>query len=127
MIPTWIERKASDELVTEIMRQMKLHHTGIDNAGKKHELVHEFFGVAQKDKAFNDAERLFRRCVELANTEHGGLIVSDTVNGYWWAASLEDGMSSAEKNMARAATIMNNARAVLDNIKAEYGGQIRMM
>ena len=85
------------------------------------------FNISVKGTEYDNKERLLRRCIELANTQHHALIVSDTEHGYWWAASLNDGLEPAEKNMDRAKTIMHNAKAVLDNIKSEYGGQMGLL
>lgn len=84
----------------------------------------ELFGIYKGAPEYDTLERLFRRCIELGNQDQGGLVVSDASVGYWWAASLSDGLEPAEKNMARAETIRHNAKTLLDNIKKTYGGQM---
>lgn len=126
-IPTWIERKANNpELIVEILRVMKARHSGKSRAATKDALMMELFGIYKGAVDYESLERLFRRCIELGNQDHEGLVVSDASVGYWWAESLSDGLEPAEKNMARAMTILKNAKTVLENIKKTYGGQMGM-
>lgn len=46
----------------------------------------------------------------------GGMVCSSTRCGYWWAASLDDGLPAAESLEARALTQLENAR------RPEYQG-----
>lgn len=125
MIPAWIEKTAKDEdFIREVMRVMRKNHLGIGKAAKKEELMRELFGVAKHSAKYESTERVLRMAIEVANQDFGALIVSDTVHGYWWAASLEDGIEPAEKNMSRARTILDNAKKLVDNLKSEYGGQM---
>lgn len=128
MIPNWIERRANNpELIAEVMRVLKTRHQGRKQAATKGTLIFELFGIGRGDAEYETTERMFRRCVELADAEHGGLIVSDAVAGYWWAESLDDGLEPAEKNMLRARTIHDNAKKLVENLKAEYGGQMGLL
>jgi hypothetical protein len=124
MIPKWIEHRTSPEFIAEVIRYMKNKHFGIANAAKKDQLIVDLFGIDHGHGEFANTERLLRRAIELANQEHGALIVSDTTNGYWWASGLKDGLEPAEKNMSRALTILDNAKKLVDNLKDQYGGQI---
>lgn len=123
MIPNWIEVGVNDEFIAEVVRHIKRNHMGIDKAAKKDQLINEMFPTLREGE-YGNTERILRKAIEEANQGHGALIVSDTVHGYWWAASLSDGLEPAEKNMARARTILTNAKKLVDNLKETYGGQM---
>jgi len=124
-IPSWIEHKsASPELISEVIRAMKTHYRGKDKATTKERLMADLFGLHKGDPNYENTERIFRRCVEIANLEYGALIVSDESVGYWWAISLEDGLVSAERRLSRAKTMFDNAKKLVDNLKTTYGGQM---
>lgn len=125
MIPAWIEQTAKDEdFIREVMRIMRKNHLGMAKAAKKEELMRELFGVTKHTTKYDSTERVLRMAIEVANQDFCALIVSDTVHGYWWASSLEDGLDPAERNMSRARTILDNAKKLVDNLKSEYGGQM---
>lgn len=125
MIPTWVDaRNTNPELISEIVRAMKTRHFGRERAANKDELLKELFGITKASDDYEQIERTFRKCIEVANAEDGALIVSDVNAGYWWAASLDDGMVAASKHMNRALTMLGNAERLVDNLKKEYGGQL---
>jgi len=59
---------------------------------------------------------------ELIN--EGKPICSSAKCGYWYAASLTDGMESVEENKSRAMTQLANVSKLEKNILNEYGGQM---
>lgn len=125
MIPDWIDKNGRDPaFIAAVIRHMQKYHFGQMRSAKKEQLMKEMFGMNKGEANYDSTERTLRMGIELANQENGALIVSDTVNGYWWAASLEDGLEPAERNMSRARTILDNAKKLVENLKDSYGGQI---
>lgn len=94
---------------------------------KKRDLLREVFGAhAAADESYNNPfDRTLRGLIEEINAE-GGVICSSARHGYWWAASLADGLSAAEANMGRALTQLENSKRLVDNLKREFGGQLSM-
>ena len=126
MIPTYISRQKSPELIQWIMAHMLRNHKGHSKAAKKDQIIRELWGITPHSKEYSSKERLFRDCLEDGVQLHEALIISSESDGYWWADSLTDGLDFAEKKMARARTILANAKKLIDNLKERYGGQIGM-
>jgi len=125
MIPTWIEVSASNrEFLSEITRVFKNRHMGRNNAVKLPALALEILGITPADKTYANATRTLRRSFEIINQDFEGLIVSDTEVGYWYAASLIDGLAAVDALKSRALTILKNANTVEANIANAYGGQL---
>jgi hypothetical protein len=103
-------------------------HRGAARAIKKYDLIDAVYGVnAASDKSVNSKyDRSLRELIEQTNHE-GGMICSSPAAGYWWADSLDDGLPAAEALERRAVTQLTNARNLLKNIKAKYGGQMRLV
>jgi len=116
-----------DELKTRLMWLMKTYHVGQGRAIKKKDLLLKLYGVqAAADESYNNLDdRELRAAIPEINLA-GGLICSSASSGYWWAASLEDGLEAAERNMNRALTQLENARRLAKNLQAEYGGQLAL-
>jgi hypothetical protein len=112
-----------------LLSLMKTFHVGQEEAIRKGELLVEVFGPeASKDKSYNNPfDRELRAMIEWINREETGLICSDTKNGYWWAASLSDGLPAAEKNVNRALTQLENAKHLEDNLRQAFGGQLELI
>ena len=85
------------------------------------------FGTeAAADKSYNNQyDRSLRAMIEEL-IQDGEPICSSPTAGYWYAASLEDGLPAAEQSKARAMTQLGNANRLAENIKKAYGGQFAM-
>lgn len=118
---------ANEKKKQELALLLQLRHKGQSKAATGNTLIAELYGLdAAQDKSYNNRyHRSLRLMIEEINQE-GGVICSDSVNGYWWAADLKDGMPAAEKNEARALTQLENAKRLKENIVNQYGGQIGM-
>ena len=105
---------------------MRNYHLGQDKAIRKRELLAELYGPTKaKDESTNNPyDREMRSMIEQINAEDNGLICSDSTHGYWWAASLSDGLPAAEKNVARALTQYGNAKHLEENLHKAFGGQL---
>lgn len=104
---------------------LKQHHTGKEKAAKKRELLSAMYGQdAAKDESYNNMlDRKVRKMIEDLINE-GNPICSSSTCGYWYAASLNDGMESVAENKSRAITQLENVKKLEANILAEYGGQM---
>ena len=102
-------------------------HVGQSQAVKKADLLVEMFGPeAAADKSYNNQyDRSLRAMIEEL-VQGGEPICSSPTAGYWYAASLEDGLPAAEQSKARAMTQLSNANRLTENIKKAYGGQLAM-
>lgn len=111
-----------------LLHLMKTRHTGQEHAAKKSELLTEMWGAdASADKSYNNQyDRSLRDMIEEL-VSMGAVICSDSVRGYWWAASLEDGLPAARQKIARGATIIEGGRTLERNIITTYGGQLSLM
>jgi hypothetical protein len=128
MIPSWIERTATNEdYLAEVTRVMKQSHLGRENAAKLQTLADEILGIKPDAQGYANETRTLRRAFEIINTEYGGLVVSDTERGYWYASSLNDGLDAVDALKSRAKTILSNAHKVESNIINAYGGQMGLM
>ncbi len=116
--------KTDEATKTRIIHLMKGYHCGKARQIKKRDLLAEVYGQgATRDESYNNLQdRKLRKMIEEINDE-GGLICSDS-SGYFWAASLDDGLDAAERNRARALTQLENANHLIENLKAEYGSQL---
>jgi len=105
------------------------YHVGQVKAIHKDELLNEVFGsVALIDKSNNNIyDRSMRAMIEHINTKESGMICSDPSCGYWWAASLSDGLPAAQKLLDRASTQRANAQELIDNMRHHFGGQLDFM
>jgi hypothetical protein len=74
----------------------------------------------------HNLERAVQNAITDINNNDGGLICSDTVHGYWWADSLNDGLPAAERRVSRALTQLHNAKILKENIRRHFGGQMEM-
>lgn len=117
-----------DEPKDKLTHLMKEFHTGEAKAAKKKVLLVELFGKeAVEDESNNNPfDRDFRALVEEI-IQDGGLICSSPSRGYWWAASLKDGLTAAEGNKKRALTQLKNAEKLEENLKKQFGGQLPLM
>lgn len=106
---------------------LKSRHTGQGQSAKKSELLTEMWGAdATADKSYNNQyDRSLRAMIEEL-VQGGEPICSSPTAGYWYAASLEDGLPAAEQSRARAMTQLSNANRLTENIKKAYGGQLAM-
>ena len=131
MIPTWIDLSTKNkDFIYEVSNCMKKKHLGQENAAKLGELLEELFGLSErgvKDAAYYNSGRVLRKAFETINQEYGGMVVSDTERGYWYASSLNDGLDAVEKNRSRARKILENAHQVEANILSAYGGQMGLI
>jgi DNA-binding winged helix-turn-helix (wHTH) protein len=111
-----------------VLRQVLLQHQGQGKAVKKRDLIVALWGEeAARDESYNSRyDRSLRGMIEAINQE-GGLVCSSPKHGYWWASSLEDGLPAAESLKGRALTQLENANRLVENIKAEFGGQLRLV
>lgn len=102
---------------------MQNRHRGQANAAKGNQIISELWGEdAAKDKSYNNPHhRSLRAMIEDAIHNDHALICSDSVRGYWWADSLQDGMKAAEANRDRANTQKKNAEALIGNLMQQYG------
>lgn len=107
---------------------LKTRHVGQSNAAKKSELLVELWGPdSAQDKSYNNQyDRSLRSMIEDLVGE-GHPICSSPSAGYWYAASLEDGLTAADQSKARALTQLENANRLRENIVAKYGGQLSLM
>lgn len=112
----------------QLIYLMKARHFGEENAAHKKQLLQEFYSVrvAENESYNNLFDRELRSMIEEINQE-GGLICSSPKSGYWWAASLKDGLAAAEKNQSRALTQLGNATKLVENLKHEFGGQLELL
>ena len=111
-----------------LLHILKHRHVGQSNAAKKADLLLEMWGAdAAKDKSYNNQyDRSLRSMIEDLVGE-GHPVCSSPSNGYWYAASLEDGLPAAEQSKARALTQLGNAERLHKNIVAMYGGQMSLL
>lgn len=112
----------------EFIYLMKARHTGVKSAAHKKQLLQEVYGddIAEDESYNNRFDRYLRNMIEEINQE-GGLICSSPREGYWWAASLKDGLDATEKNKGRALTQLENANKLIENLKTEFGGQLDLL
>ena len=110
-----------------LLHLLKSRHTGQAQSAKKSELLTEMWGAdASADKSYNNQyDRSLRAMIEEL-VQDGEPICSSPTAGYWYAASLEDGLPAAEQSKARAMTQLGNANRLAENIKKAYGGQFAM-
>lgn len=111
-----------------LLFHLKRYHTGKSNAAKKRDLLAALFsGDAARDESYNNIlDRKLRKMIEELIGE-GQPICSSAQCGYWYAASLGDGMESVKENKSRALTQLENVKQLEQNILAEYGGQMRLV
>lgn len=119
---------ANEKKKEELKLLLQLRHKGQEKAATGNTLIAELWGLeAAQDRTYNSRyHRSLRTMIEEIN-QAGGLICSDSVSGYWWAADLKDGMPAAEKNKARALTQLENAKRLEENIVNAYGGQMGLL
>ena len=101
---------------------------GQSKAVKKADLLVEMFGPeAAADKSYNNQyDRSLRAMIEEL-IQGGQPICSSPTDGYWYAASLEDGLPAAERAYSRAMTQLYNAARLKKNILETYGGQMSLL
>lgn len=99
---------------------VRTHHVGQVQGIKSRDLTYAIFGQYN-----HNLERALQKAISTIN-ENGGLICSDTVHGYWWAASLNDGLPAAARRVDRALNQLRNARVLKDNLRRHFGGQMEM-
>lgn len=88
---------------------------------------HRHSGQGRAAKSYNNLyDRSLREMFDEINA-HGGLVCSDSVRGYWWAESLEDGLPAARQKIARSANIIESGRVLERNILDAYGGQLSLL
>ena len=103
-------------------------HIGQAQAVKKADLLVEMFGPeAAVDKSYNNQyDRSLRAMIEEL-IQGGQPICSSPTDGYWYAASLEDGLPAADRAKSRALTQLHNAERLEKNIVETYGGQMSLL
>ena len=103
-------------------------HIGQAQAVKKADLLVEMFGPeAAVDKSYNNQyDRSLRAMIEEL-IQGGQPICSSPTDGYWYAASPEDGLPAAERAYSRAMTQLYNAARLKKNILETYGGQMSLL
>ena len=103
-------------------------HIGQAQAVKKADLLVEMFGPeAAADKSYNNQyDRSLRAMIEEL-IQGGQPVCSSPTDGYWYAASLEDGLPAAERAYSRATTQLHNALRLKKNILETYGGQMSLL
>ena len=103
-------------------------HVGQSKAVKKADLLVEMFGPeAAADKSYNNQyDRSLRAMIEEL-IQGGQPVCSSPTDGYWYAASLEDGLPAAERAYSRATTQLHNALRLKKNILETYGGQMSLL
>ena len=103
-------------------------HVGQAQAVKKADLLVEMFGPeSAADKSYNNQyDRSLRSMIEEL-IQGGQPICSSPTDGYWYAASLEDGLPAAERAYSRATTQLHNALRLKKNIIETYGGQMSLL
>ena len=111
-----------------LLTYLRQHHTGKKKAAKKRDLLAAMYGqsTAQDESYNNMADRKLRKMIEELINE-GNPICSSSTCGYWYAASLNDGMESVAENKSRAITQLENVKKLESNILAEYGGQMGLL
>lgn len=117
-----------DNEKARLLTFMRTYHVGKHNAAKKREILAYLYGdsVANNESYNNILDRKLRKMIEeLINT--GSPVCSSTKCGYWYAASLADGMESVDENKARAMTQLQNVSKLEKNILNEYGGQMGLL
>lgn len=119
--------KISREEKQKVLDSLEFKHKGQDNAIKKRDLLEELYGHdAAKDESYNNPhDRKLRAAIEELVKE-GKPICSSARRGYWYAASLKDGLDSVTENKSRALTQLANVERLEENIQKMYGGQIGM-
>ena len=114
-----------DNEKARLLTFMRSYHVGKAKAAKKREILSHLYGssVANNESYNNILDRKLRKMIEeLINA--GAPICSSAQCGYWYAASLTDGMESVEENKSRAMTQLANGSKLEKNILNEYGGQM---
>ena len=111
-----------------LLHLLKSRHTGQAQSAKKSELLTEMWGAdASADKSYNNQyDRSLRAMIEEL-IQNGQPICSSPNDGYWYAASLEDGLPAADRAKSRALTQLRNAERLEKNIVETYGGQMSLL
>jgi len=118
-----------ERVKTQLVYILRTYHVGQGKAIKKRDLLREIFGqsVAEDESYNNLQDRQLRDAINKANNEEGALICSSARLGYWWAASMSDGVGAIEENKSRAMTQLANVSALEKNLQKEYGGQLELL
>lgn len=117
-----------DNEKARLLTFMRTYHVGKHKAAKKREILAYLYSesVANNESYNNILDRKLRKMIEeLINA--GAPICSSAQCGYWYAASLADGMESVDENKARAMTQLQNVSKLEKNILNEYGGQMGLL
>lgn len=111
----------------KVLDALQFRHKGQQYAIKKRDLLEELYGhEAAKDESYNNMyDRKLRATIE-ALVKDGHPICSSASRGYWYAASLKDGLASVTENKSRALTQLHNVEQLEENIQNIYGGQLGM-
>ena len=110
--------QADDALLERLIDILRANHRGQGRAVNSADLVLELYGPISP----RGADRTIRDAVEKINNA-GGLVCSSPASGYWWAASLEDGLPAAQKKLHRAEVQVVNAKRLANNLEMSFGQQ----
>lgn len=121
-----ISTDANDK--ARLLAFMRTYHVGKDKAAKKREILSYLYSAdAANNESYNNIlDRKLRKMIEELINE-GAPICSSAQCGYWYAASLDDGMASVTENKSRALTQLANVGKLEKNILNEYGGQMGLL
>jgi hypothetical protein len=118
-IPSHVEA-LGQRIIINVEESLRFHHQGQQNAIKSKDLTIAVFG-----KCNHNLERAVQKAITYINL-HGGVICSNTSDGYWWADSLADGLPAASRRVSRALHQLRNARVLKENLQRYFGGQQEM-
>jgi hypothetical protein len=129
--PNGKEEEKMDELTQRLLDLMKTKHVGKENAIKSAALVTELYGAFNILKTNekltsknNPYDRKLRELIEDLNHNHGAMICSTPADGYFWAASLTEGLSASSRLKKRAMTQLGNISHLERNLKQTFGHQL---
>ncbi len=119
---------AMTELEQRILKCLQSQHIGRAHAIKTKDLLGILFGddVAADRSINNRFSRELREAIVSLNHDHAALICSTPADGYFIAASLQEGQNAVRHLEKRARTQLDNASHLRRNLERQFGGQLGM-
>lgn len=101
------------------------YHRGEAKAISRADLCAYLFNSTAGDISNNNMhDRMLRNMIEELNRDFGAVICSSTKGGYFWADKLTEALTCSNTALARAKTIRQNAEALAENARRQFGNQL---